>query len=134
MQLLSSKSDVETMSGILITVRFGYRSRHESLVKTIFSNFSRDNGIDRVYGVRVVHRVLYLYRTLQISDPAPLILNCKPERHRRVHCIWLVRPQNRHTKYSHFKSVWTIGCEAATRATMLGKDAASESGIVIQKM
>jgi hypothetical protein len=25
--------------------------------------------------------------TIQISDPAPLILDCKPERHRRVHCI-----------------------------------------------
>jgi hypothetical protein len=29
--------------------------------------------------------------TLQISDPAPLILDCQPERHRRVHCIWFVR-------------------------------------------
>jgi hypothetical protein len=28
--------------------------------------------------------------TLQISDPAPLILDCQPERHRRVRCIWFV--------------------------------------------
>ena len=28
--------------------------------------------------------------TLQISDPAPLSLDCQPGRHRRVHCIWLV--------------------------------------------
>ena len=26
------------------------------------------------------------------SDPAPLIFDCKPEAHRRVHCIWLVDP------------------------------------------
>src|ERR1017187_3834536 len=30
--------------------------------------------------------------TSQISDPAPLILDCQPERHRRVRCIWLVGP------------------------------------------
>ena len=30
--------------------------------------------------------------TLQISDPAPLMLDCQPERHRRVRCIWFVRP------------------------------------------
>ena len=30
--------------------------------------------------------------TPQISDPAPLIFYCKPERHRRVHCIWFVGP------------------------------------------
>jgi hypothetical protein len=28
--------------------------------------------------------------TSQISDPAPLIRDCKPERLRRVHCIWFV--------------------------------------------
>ena len=28
---------------------------------------------------------------LQISDPAPLIFDCQPEHHRRVHCIWFVR-------------------------------------------
>ena len=26
----------------------------------------------------------------QISDPAPLIVDCKPERHHRIHCIWFV--------------------------------------------
>jgi hypothetical protein len=30
-----------------------------------------------------------IFKGVQISDPAPLILDCKPERHRRVHCIWL---------------------------------------------
>src|SRR5262249_21731377 len=34
---------------------------------------------------------IFLNPTLQISDPAQLIFDCKPERHRRVHCIWLVR-------------------------------------------
>jgi hypothetical protein len=29
--------------------------------------------------------------TFQISDPAPLILDCQPDRHRRVRCIWFVR-------------------------------------------
>ncbi len=28
--------------------------------------------------------------TFQISDPAPRIFGCKPERHRRVHCIGFV--------------------------------------------
>lgn len=28
--------------------------------------------------------------TAQISDPAPPILDCQPERYRRVRCIWLV--------------------------------------------
>jgi hypothetical protein len=28
--------------------------------------------------------------TLQISDPAPLVFDCQPERHRRVRCIWFV--------------------------------------------
>ena len=31
-------------------------------------------------------------RTFQISDPAPLIPDCRPERHRRVRWIWLVGP------------------------------------------
>jgi hypothetical protein len=39
--------------------------------------------------------------TFQISDPAPLILDCQPERHRRVHCIWFVRlPVVSHQKYA----------------------------------
>src|SRR5206468_1051158 len=29
--------------------------------------------------------------TSQISDPAPLSLDCQPERHRRVRCIWRIR-------------------------------------------
>ena len=28
--------------------------------------------------------------TFQLSDPAPLILDCQPERYRRVRCIWFV--------------------------------------------
>ena len=34
--------------------------------------------------------------TAQITDPAPLTVDCKPERHRRVHRIRFVRRQNRH--------------------------------------
>jgi len=29
--------------------------------------------------------------TLQISDPAPVMLDCQLRRHRRVRCIWFVR-------------------------------------------
>ena len=34
---------------------------------------------------------MFIPLTFQISDPAPLILDCKPKHYRRVHCIWFVR-------------------------------------------
>lgn len=45
-----------------------------------------------------------LCRTFQISDPAPLTFDCKPERHRRVHCIWLVGRQN-HARLSLLQKI-----------------------------
>jgi len=44
-----------------------------------------DREVDYFHGV-------WSSLTFQISDPAPLILDCQPERHRRVCCIWFVRP------------------------------------------
>jgi hypothetical protein len=38
---------------------------------------------------------------IEISDPAAVIFNCQPERHRRVHCIWLVRRSHRATSANH---------------------------------
>ncbi len=50
--------------------------------------------------------LIALFRpTSQISDPAPVIFNCKPERHRRVHCIWLV---GRHIHRLHQNSMPAI--------------------------
>jgi hypothetical protein len=39
------------------------------------------SGQGRIAGVNAA--------TLQISDPAPLIFDYQPERHRQVRCIWL---------------------------------------------
>jgi hypothetical protein len=48
---------------------------------------NRNNGIINLSRTHTRSR-----RTFQISDPAPMIFDCKPERHRRVHCIWFVGP------------------------------------------
>src|ERR1039458_5167544 len=48
--------------------------------------------------------------TLQISDPAPLILDCQPERYRRVRCIWLVRPTDCH---GYLCCNWETACGVA---------------------
>src|SRR5215831_5910849 len=69
------------------------RSRHHRNAKKVTTTVA-------TMGARQnVSSTIILRLTSQISGPAPLILDCQPERHRRVRCIWFVRP------FSHLNAV-----------------------------
>ena len=57
----------------------------------------RDERLMAILGARLLETQKRVGETAeaielrQTIDTAPLILDCRPQRHRRVHCIWFVR-------------------------------------------